>query len=61
MALKRAEIIMSSLGSEKLRWYDLSEHYKEEEGRIDVKIFMSAAQIIYYGAFTQAFRSRIIQ
>ena len=52
---------MSSLGSEKLRWYDLSEHYKEEEGRIDVKIFMSAAQIIYYGAFTQAFRSRIIQ
>jgi dynein heavy chain len=52
---------MSSLGSEKVRWHELSDKYKEDEKRLDRKIFMASGQIIYFGAFTQAFRTRILK
>lgn len=52
---------MSSLGGQKVRWLQLSEKYKEDEQKLDIKIFMATAQIIYFGAFTQAFRRRILK
>jgi HEPN domain-containing protein len=50
---------LSSLGNEKIRWLDLSEEYKRENSELEKKVFISAAQIIYYGPFTEAYRNKI--
>ena len=52
---------MKSLGSEKIRWLDLSNEYKILHDNLNKTIFMSSAQLIYFGPFTQAYRERILQ
>jgi dynein heavy chain len=61
MSLKRASVIISSLGGEKVRWFELSEEFKREAEILDVNIFVASAQISYLGPFTQAFRQRILE
>ncbi|XP_041356323.1 dynein heavy chain 6, axonemal-like isoform X2 [Gigantopelta aegis] len=58
--LKRASKLTSALGDEQIRWSHNVEEFNKEIGNVTGDVFVSAACVAYYGAFTSVYRQELI-
>ncbi|CAH1788942.1 unnamed protein product [Owenia fusiformis] len=59
--LKRAGKLTSSLADEKLRWEENVKEFNAQIGNVIGNVFVSAACVAYYGAFTSTYRAELVQ
>ncbi|KAL3319655.1 Dynein heavy chain 6, axonemal [Cichlidogyrus casuarinus] len=59
--LKRAGKLTTALADEKDRWQVSVESYNEQIHNVIGDVFMAAACVAYYGAFTSDFRGRLVE
>ncbi|KAJ9454440.1 Dynein-1-beta heavy chain [Diplonema papillatum] len=59
--LANAEVLTESLGSETERWSAQTLDLEQDMSKVPGDVFLSAASIIYFGAFTPVFRTQIVQ
>lgn len=59
--LKRAGKLTTALASEQQRWKDSITAYDEQLGNVVGDVFIAAACVAYYGAFTTEYRADLVQ
>uniref|UniRef100_I3MYF0 Dynein axonemal heavy chain 6 n=1 Tax=Ictidomys tridecemlineatus TaxID=43179 RepID=I3MYF0_ICTTR len=59
--LLRAGKLTAALGDEQVRWEESIEKFQEEISNIIGNVFIAAACVAYYGAFTAQFRQSLIE
>uniref|UniRef100_A0A8D2JQJ9 Dynein axonemal heavy chain 6 n=1 Tax=Sciurus vulgaris TaxID=55149 RepID=A0A8D2JQJ9_SCIVU len=59
--LVRAGKLTAALGDEQVRWEESIEKFQEEISNIIGNVFIAAACVAYYGAFTAQFRQSLIE
>ena len=59
--LRRAGKLTTALADEQGRWRESIERFNEELGDVVGNVFVSAACVAYYGAFTSNFRSELVE
>ncbi|XP_051785909.1 dynein axonemal heavy chain 6 [Erpetoichthys calabaricus] len=59
--LNRAGKLTSALGDEQVRWQESVTNFEEEISNVIGNVFLAAACVAYYGAFTAHYRQLLIQ
>ncbi|KAG2466381.1 DYH6 protein, partial [Polypterus senegalus] len=59
--LSRAGKLTSALGDEQIRWQESVTNFEEEISNVIGNVFLAAACVAYYGAFTAHYRQLLIQ
>jgi len=57
--LKRAGKLTTALADEQVRWGENVVMYNEQIGNVVGDVFIAAACVSYYGAFTSEYRTRV--
>ena len=57
--LQRAAKLTTGLADEQVRWAESVKKYEEEINNVAGNVFVAAAAVAYYGAFTSSFRERV--
>ena len=57
--LKRAGKLTTALADEQVRWKESVEKFNEEIGNVVGDVFVAAASVAYYGAFTSVYRVEV--
>ncbi len=58
--LKRAGKLTTALGDEKTRWEESVENFQKQIGNVVGDVFVAAACVAYYGAFTSVYRQELV-
>ncbi|KAH3860157.1 hypothetical protein DPMN_023048 [Dreissena polymorpha] len=58
--LKRAAKLTTALGDEQVRWGETVEQFNIQIGNVVGDVFVSAACVAYYGAFTSLYRQELV-
>ncbi|KAK3599709.1 hypothetical protein CHS0354_037182 [Potamilus streckersoni] len=58
--LKRAAKLTTALGDEQIRWSETVENFNKQIGNVIGDVFVSAACVAYFGAFTSTYRQELI-
>lgn len=58
--LKRAGKLTTALGDEQVRWGEKVEEFEQQIGNVVGDVFIAAACIAYYGAFTSVYRDQLV-
>ncbi|XP_050398729.1 dynein axonemal heavy chain 6 [Patella vulgata] len=58
--LKRASKLTTALGDEQIRWEESVKQFEKEIGNVIGDVFISAACVAYYGAFTSNYRQELV-
>ncbi|XP_070535810.1 dynein axonemal heavy chain 6-like isoform X2 [Ptychodera flava] len=59
--LKRAGKLQLALGDEQIRWAESVKDYDKEIGNVVGNVFVAAACVAYYGAFTSTYRNELVE
>ncbi|XP_077994098.1 dynein axonemal heavy chain 6-like [Glandiceps talaboti] len=59
--LKRAGKLQLALGDEQVRWAESVKDYDIEIGNVVGNVFVAAACVAYYGAFTSTYRNELVE
>ncbi|KAL5020432.1 hypothetical protein ScPMuIL_003324 [Solemya velum] len=59
--LKRAAKLTTALGDEQIRWSESVANFNKQIGNVIGDVFVSAACVAYYGAFTSVYRQILVQ
>ncbi|XP_033099985.1 dynein heavy chain 6, axonemal-like [Anneissia japonica] len=58
--LKRAGKLTTALGDEQIRWQESVKDFEKQIGNVAGNVFVAAACVAYYGAFTSSFRQELV-
>ncbi|XP_071942686.1 dynein axonemal heavy chain 6-like [Antedon mediterranea] len=58
--LKRAGKLTTALGDEQIRWEESVKDFEMQIGNVAGNVFVAAACVAYYGAFTSSFRQELV-
>ncbi|XP_065911794.1 dynein axonemal heavy chain 6-like [Dysidea avara] len=59
--LKRASKLTTALADEQVRWAESVEMFEKEIGNVIGNVFIAAACVAYYGAFTSSYRHELVE
>ncbi|CAK8691447.1 unnamed protein product [Clavelina lepadiformis] len=59
--MKRAGKLTAALGDEQVRWQEKVEDYEQQIGNVVGDVFIAAACVAYYGAFTSTYRELLVE
>eukprot|EP00731_Ephydatia_muelleri_P001617 Em0001g1617a len=59
--LKRAAKLTTGLADEQVRWAESVKRFDDEVGNVVGNVFVAAACVAYYGAFTSSYREKLMQ